>query len=73
MHFTDNSRYLLILDINGTAYWINECKTINLKGQLGEPEKNYADFDLELVASDSFLLEKKCIYLATWYSFSELI
>jgi len=65
---------IMVLDINGTAHchWKSQKKTINLK-EFFEEERNYADFDLELVASDSYLLDKhdgnsssEILFLATW-------
>jgi hypothetical protein len=60
------------LDINGTAHWVNQKKAINLKEYLDEENRNYADFDIELVASDSYAVtsdNEKAIFLATWYRF----
>jgi hypothetical protein len=49
---------------------VNQKKAINLKEYLDEENRNYADFDIELVASDSYAVNsdnEKAIFLATWY------
>jgi hypothetical protein len=50
---------------------VNQKKAINLKEYLDEENRNYADFDIELVASDSYAVNSdngiNTIFLATWY------
>ncbi|KAI3415606.1 hypothetical protein GPALN_005205 [Globodera pallida] len=62
LHLMDEGQRQLVIDINGTVHWAEwsgESNGISLKECLEGPEKEMADFDLELVASDSLLLTGK--------------